>query len=589
MNRPRATGALLAGAAAAAVVAVDLARALRPALLLDPEPAWALPRLLLGLAVLSAAACAGVGIAAVLSFWNRSPAGLAAAQPLPFSRRSLAALAAAGFLLGAASRLVWLESVPGPLFQDEVVLVGPSLELTGGWRDFANSIRPIPYGVKKPHGMIGVLYLEVFRLALLFFGTSVAGVRSLSAIAGLLSMGTALLLARELLPRGSGTLALLALAGLRWHMLLSRWGWHAIVLLPLVDLATLLLLRSRRRDALGPAAGAGLLVGIGAHVYLASWVAATALTALALWPSDSRLPAARRLRIAGLFLAGLLAAASPLFLFRKGREVPYWVRTGAHNVLLEMRYTRSLLPLAEAAADGLAAAWFVGDPEPRHDLPGRSRLGWILGVPAAVAIARALRFPRTEFAAFLFTHSGAAWLAAVASGEGGHPNSVRFGYLSTVAAVVSAGGIVFLVGAVPLRIRRAAALAAVGILAIAGALSARAVLLDWNSRSDTFRSFHGEDTLLARSAIRWERYGAVTLAAGLGTEPTVIEAIRRFRLDPEDLRLSARFPPPGSLCPKRNFRIVPPDARLRPGERLVERVRDPWGHDWAIVLARPYR
>jgi len=579
----RRSGALLAGGLAAFVVAVDLARAIRPALLLDPDPGWAAARLLLGLAVLSAAVSAGAVVAAAVFLWGRSPAGVASPQPLPFRRRTLVALALSGLVLGAAARLVWLDRVPGPLFQDEVVLVAPSLELTGGPRDFADSIRPIPYGVKKPHGMIGVLYLEFFRLALLFFGTSVAGVRSVSALAGLISMGTAFLLGRELLPRGGGTLTLLVLAGLRWHMLLSRWGWHAIALAPLVDLATLLVLRSRRRGSLLEALGAGLLIGVGAHVYLAAWVAAAALVALSLWPSESNRTPGLRPRIAALFLAGVCVTSAPLFVFHRGREIPYFVRTGAHNILREMGYRHSVLPLAEAAADGLASAWFVGDPEPRHDIPGRSRLGWILGVPAAVALARALRFPRAEFSGFLFSHSGAGLLAAIASGEGGHPNSVRFGYLTTVAAVVSAGGLILLVSSAGSR-RRAAAISAVGLLAIGGALSARDVLLAWNDRGDTFLSFHGQDTLIARAAIRWERYGAVTLAPGLGAEPTTIAAVRRFRLDPQDLRLEGLSPAPGLATGKRSFRVSPPGAAPGPGERLVERVRDPWGREWAVVL-----
>jgi hypothetical protein len=31
---------------------------------------------------------------------------------------------------------------------------------------------------------------------------------------------------------------------------------------------------------------------------------------------------------------------------------------------------------------------------------------------------------------------------------------------------------------------------------------------------------------------------------------------------------------------------VPPSVAPEPGERIVERVRDPWGRDWANVLGR---
>jgi len=51
VSRSVSRAAALAGALAGFVAGVDLLRALRPALLVDPEPAWAAPRLLLGLAV----------------------------------------------------------------------------------------------------------------------------------------------------------------------------------------------------------------------------------------------------------------------------------------------------------------------------------------------------------------------------------------------------------------------------------------------------------------------------------------------------------------------------------------------------------
>ena len=581
----RRAGELLAGGVAAFVVAVDLARAIRPALLLDPDPAWAASRLLLGLGVLSAAVCAGGAVAAAVFLWGRSVIASSPPKPLPLLPSVLTALAVAVFLGGVLVRIVSLDRIPWPLFQDDVTLVAPTLELRGNLHDFSNSIRPAPYGVPRPFGSVGVLYLELYRACLLLFGANVFGVRFLSAFAGVLSIGTAMLVARELLPRGGGTLALIALSGMRWHLILSRWGWNMIVLAPLVDLATLFLLRARRRQSLLAAVGAGILLGIGAHVYLASWVAALALLVLALWPSESGLSIAARLRIAGVFLAGFLIVVAPLFLLRAGRVAPYFVRAGHHNIVLEIKYAKSLRPLVEAAADGLASPWFVGDPEPRHDLSGKSRLGWILGIPAAAALATALRFPRRAFSAYLFTHTGAAFAAAIVSGEAGNPNSFRFGYLSTVAAVVSAGGLILLVSSAGAR-RRAAAISAVGILAIGGALSARDVLLDWNDRSDTFQSFHGQDTLLARAAIRWERYGAVTLVPGLGAEPTTIAAVRRFRLDPQDLRLEGLAPAPGSASVKRSFRVSPPGAAPGPGERLVERVRDAWGREWAVVLGR---
>lgn len=67
---------------------------------------------------------------------------------------------------------------------------------------------------------------------------------------------TAAWLGRALLPRGGGTLAAVILAGLRWHLILSRWGSNMILLAPLVDLASLFALRARRKGSLLAAAAA---------------------------------------------------------------------------------------------------------------------------------------------------------------------------------------------------------------------------------------------------------------------------------------------------------------------------------------------
>ena len=98
---------------------------------------------------------------------------------------------------------------------------------------------------------------------------------------------------------------------------------------------------------------------------------------------------------AGVFVAGFAACAAPLFLFREGRTAPYFARAADHNVVLEMRRERSLLPPLAAAADAVASPWLLADPTPRHDLPGRARLGWLLGAggrdrvrPRAPAAAR---------------------------------------------------------------------------------------------------------------------------------------------------------------------------------------------------------
>ena len=405
------------------------------------------------------------------------------------------------------------------------------------------------------------------------------GVRFLSAAAGVASLVTAGLLGRVLLPRGGGTLAALVLAGLRWHLILSRWGWNAVVLAPVLDIAALLLLTARRRERLFFAAAAGAAAGLAAHVYLAAWIAAGALLLLAGWPAEGP---PRRRRSASrvlVFAAGFACAAAPIFLFREGRSAPYFARASDHSLASEIRHTRSGMPAFAAAADSLAAPWLLADPVARNDLPGKTRLGWILGIPVAVALARSLLKPRLELSAYMLSHSAAALTGSIAGGQAGVPNGYRFGYLCDPAAVCAAAGFLCLLALVPASRRRAAALAALGLVAVSGALAARDSLRFWPQRRETFEGFHGQDTVVARAALRWAPYGSVAISRELGHSPITIEGIRRYSLEP--CPSSSKPSGPHRI---RSFRIVPPKTAPAVSERTVERVRDAWGKDWGIVL-----
>jgi hypothetical protein len=581
---PGARAAILVGLLAAFVGVVDLVRLLRWPLLSDPEPSWAAPRLVLAIAVAAAGASVGVLGGGAFLLFARSRLGRAEPTPVAVSRRALAAIAIAAIGAGAGLRLLVIARVPIPYLEDEVNLVGPALELSGTWSDFRDAIRPIPYGVPDPHETIGVVYLRLLRSSLAVFGTTPFGVRFPSAAAGCLSLLTGTLLARALLPAGGGTLAALVLSGLRWHVILSLSGWQSILLVPLCDVAALLLLSARRRGSAVRAGAAGLALGIGAHLYLASWVAASALTAFAALPRAAgarREGMPSRAALAAGFAAGFLAAAAPIFLFAQGRATPYFGRTSRHSVFAEMRYSRSGMPLFAAAADAIVAPFGLPEPEGRHDLTDRSRLGLVVGLAFALGFLGALVRPGNEASSLLLCHGAAAFVAAVAAGQAGLPNGFRFGYLTTVTALAASAGTLTLAGLWPGG-SRAAAWLVMGALAAASLLGVREATLVWPDREATFDSFHGEDTLLGLAAARWDPYGVVSVEGKLGRNDLTVETVRRFRLD--------AGPEPGSsaLRPRR-FRIVRPGSKAAPGERLVERVRDLWGREWAVAYGRAAR
>lgn len=583
--------AVLAGTGAALAVGVFLVSAIRLRLLLDPDPAWALARLLLTLGVIGAAVGAGVTVSAAIFLWGRTRAVRETLPGFPLSAGALVLIAAMALVAGAALRFAALDRVPAALWVDDVSLIVPALALHGGPGDFADPVRGVPFGLPRPYGSVGVLYLELYRAALLAFGTTVFGVRFLSAAAGVLSIATAMALGRALLPRGGGALAGLVVAGMRWHLILSRWGWNAIVLVPVLDIAFLLLLRGRRRRSAATVAAAGLVAGLAAHIYLAAWIGLLALGLFVLWP-DARLSRRWRLLSAGFFAAAFFLAASPLLWPGRDRT-PYFRRAGQHNVLVEIRRQRSLEPLFSGAAIALAAPWFGGDPSPWNDLPHASRLGWILGIPVAAALARALWRPREELSGFLLAQAGAGFAATVAWGTEMQPNGYRVAYLTTVTGVAAAAGALSLLSLFRERARRAVAIALVGLFAISGALAARDLFLRWGPALEASEGYQGRDNLVARAILRWQRYGRVErdpgLARILANESNLyVDLLVRYGLD-----AGGSAPPAPSAAAvariSRRFRMAPSGAKPGPGERIVERLRDGTGRDWAVVFGLPVR
>ena len=587
-GRPGGTAAIIAGGGVAFVVGVRLVALISPALLVNPEPGWMVPCVVLWILLAAAVACAGGVSAGAFFLWSRSRLATTELGPLIFRRSTLAAILVAALGAGVFLRAVSFGRVPPFFFPDDITLVRPALELTGSWRDFADSIRPVPYERADAHEVIGVLYLRLLRGVLNVFGVTIVGVRFLSFLGGVLSLLTGTLLGRMLLPRGGGTIVAVVLAGMRWHLILSRWGWHSILLVVLLDSATLLLLLSRRSGRVAPAVAAGLLLGLGAHFYISAWVSVAALLALSVWPSPAQERNSTRLRRLGGCLAGLALSAAPLFVLHEGRPSPYLGRVSRHNVIAEMSYARSPMPLFRIAADSLIAPWLIPEPAGWMDLPGRSRLGLVLGIPVALAFARALLSPRQELSALLLLQAAAACAASVAGGQAGSPHGFRFGYLTTLTAVAAAAGVLALFGLPPPSLRRAAEISGIGLLAVVGVAGARDALLRWPEHRATFESFRGSDTLIGGAAARWETYGQVQLAPGLGWSPGTIDAVRRYRLEPNGSPQAA-FRALGTEEPRRLFRIAASTASPGDRERVVERVRDAWGREWAIVIARTSR
>jgi hypothetical protein len=240
------------------------------------------------------------------------------------------------------------------------------------------------------------------------------------------------------------------------------------------------------------------------------------------------------------------------------------------------------MPLLFSAADAAVSPWLIADPEPRNDLPGRKRLPVVAGAGLALAFLLCLREPLSDLSALLLPHAAGGLLASAAWGEQLSPNGSRFAYLTGIAAIAAAAGLLWLVRLVPVRGRRAASLVVVGLVLAAGA-GAIGDLDRWGQNQPTFDSFIGQETLVGRAALRWSRYGEVRLESSLLYSPLVVGTIERLAIAP---RAESVGPRPSSLPAGRAFRLLEPNGKPSASERVVERVRDAWGREWAVVTGR---
>lgn len=579
----------LASLSAGFAVSVRLAEAVGPSLLV-PANGWRLQAASLWLVVLGAGALSALAAGRLLGRLSRSAAAAAPLAELP-GRLLPGLLLASAFALGLAARLVSLDAAPWALWQDDLLLLPKTLALASGAPGSTGAVRPVEDASGAVVGTVGALYLEGHRLLLSLTGPTVLGVRLPAALAGAASILTAAALGAAVLPPGGGALAGAVVAGLRWSLVLSRWGWNMVVLAPLSDLASLLAVSALRRRSLARGVAAGVVAGLSAHVYLAGWIVGAAVVLLLLWPGEcppageapeSPAPRGRRdLRLAAAAGLGFAAAVLPLLLFRGAGSVPYFTRGERHNVAVEMRSQRSVRPLFRSAAEAVSLPWLLADPEPRNDLPRRARLPLLYGAAVAAALFRAVARPREPLSALLLAHGAAAAAAYAAWGELLQPNSARYAYLVGPAAVAAAAGILWGLALVPAGARRAAALVAVGAVAILG-VSAANELPRWAGARGTFDSLSGPATLRGRAAVRWGRLGAVRFDPPSPGD-SMSEVVRACSLLPaEGLDGLA------AIAERRRFalRIAPPGAGPREGERTVERLVDAWGRDRGTVFAR---
>jgi 4-amino-4-deoxy-L-arabinose transferase-like glycosyltransferase len=131
-------------------------------------------------------------------------------------------------------------------------------------RRILNGERPIYISEKT---QLPALFFYVFAASLRIIGESVTALRTVTAVAGVLTVGFVYLLGRELFDHRVGVLSAFFLAVMRWHLNFSRFGMHGIFA-PLFMVATFyFLVRGLKGKGAWNFVAAGVMAGVGLQGY----------------------------------------------------------------------------------------------------------------------------------------------------------------------------------------------------------------------------------------------------------------------------------------------------------------------------------
>ena len=283
-------------------------------------------------------------------------------------------------VVATALRLLALDTVPPGFFYDEAANIVDARFVLDGER---------PIFFAGNHGR-EPLFIYLQAASLWAFGEHPLAGRFPSAVVGVVTVALTYALGRRLFDRQIGLIAAALVAGLFWHVSLSRLGFR-VVLLPLCAGGVVYALeRFRQEGRLALAVAAGVGIGIAQYTYLAARVVPllailTQSLILLGWPA----PVGRRRHLAGILLSLLVAAVvfAPLGWYFLHHPAAFNERAQSLGGWAGMS-----VPGASKLLGALGMLVVSGDPQARHNLPNRPVFDPLLALAFAaglgVAVAR---------------------------------------------------------------------------------------------------------------------------------------------------------------------------------------------------------
>jgi 4-amino-4-deoxy-L-arabinose transferase-like glycosyltransferase len=265
--------------------------------------------------------------------------------------------------VGIALRLIALGSHPYGLYQDEAVNGLDALRVLDGYH-------PLYFPANNGREPL-FIYLMAATVGL--FGPTALGVRAAAAILGILTLPAAYLMGEAWANKRVGGLSAAILAGMVWHVHLSRVGFRAVALPLFSALALGLGAVGLRRGSKWAMVGAGLAWGLSFYTYLPARFTPLALGLMLLygwlWQRDwlrERWPLLAWAGGAALIVSLpliVLTIRQPDLVFGRGGQVGIWQESVNQGHLLATAARHTIRTLG----------MFVwrGDTIWRHNVPGR--------------------------------------------------------------------------------------------------------------------------------------------------------------------------------------------------------------------------
>lgn len=294
------------------------------------------------------------------------------------------------FGLAIFMRLYLFSSIPFGTWFDEADIGQKAVQIIKGTSEL-----PVYYRLHSQPLHFTYLVSLSFR----FFGVSTLSVRFVTVTFGLLAVGTAYFLGKEIISPRFGLILAFFFAVGRWHVTFSRLGLATIITPFFVLITFYFLFRATRTKKPLEFGLGGVALGLGLNFHTAFRVVPIAVILIFIywlfrnWRNKSIFSSPRILWITnlGIFLLGTGLTIAPVAQYALREPENFWDRTRKVSIFQTREEPDLKRALVSNTVEHLLMFNYQGDRNGRHNLPGEPILDPISGVLFVLGLGLALR------------------------------------------------------------------------------------------------------------------------------------------------------------------------------------------------------